>query len=422
MPMLSYFQLLNPLVFSLASMAFLSVSVANPRACAAGWISASYAFGAAAFSVDFFRNYLPAPIGAFGSNALYASTAAIFGAGYVLRYRDHAPIKILGGAAVLAFVAYLILVLAMPGMWPHTFAINFGAGSIFAIAAIYAGGGPKKPIDYVAHGLVWLMAAQAFIRPLLLYVVDRGELDASLYTQSTFFLTLHLVVGSIAIATAMALLVAFSAETIEALSRQSTTDPLSGVLNRRGFEEAARAAFAAADADQRPVGVIIGDIDNFKRVNDAFGHGFGDQVISATGLMFRNFSQAGRVAGRLGGEEFAMLLPGASLDDTRNVAEAMRRRFADTRLLAAAAEHAFTASFGVAARRPGEPLSFALDRADAALNLAKTRGRDRVATEVEAVAADPAGALQLLERRRRRARFDQRPSRPAPSGALRQAQ
>lgn len=402
--MQSYFQLLNPLIFSLFAAAFLCVSFVSAKARAAAWLSASYALGAAAFTVDFFRNLLPQIVGSMASNILYTATSSAVVIGFCLRYRSTAPVAALILAAGLGFALYLYLYFSFDGMAARTIGINLVNGAILSIGVVAIARHVSRPIDRLIFVLIVALAAQCFMRPLLLYTFGGEPTSIETYTQSVFFLTLHLIVGVIGIALAVTLLIAFAMETIEDLAQRSTTDPLTGVLNRRGFEEAAAAKLSEADAGATGIAVILADIDHFKSVNDAFGHAFGDQVIARTGALFQGFSHGGRVAGRLGGEEFALLLPAARLDDARNIAEAIRRKFAATTFESAGGAVSFAASFGVSIRQPNEPLFDALSRADEALYLAKDRGRNRVITEADVQASNLVGALANLERRQFRRR------------------
>lgn len=402
--MQSYFQLLNPLIFSLFAAAFLCVSFVSPKARAAVWLSASYALGAAAFTIDFFRNFMPVIVGAMTSNLLYTATSSCAVIGLCLRYRHRAPIAPLFLAGGLSFALYLYLFLAFDGLAARTIGINLANGVILSIGVIAIARRIARPIDRIIFVFTFALAAQCFLRPLLFFAFQDEAIEIETYTQSAFFLTLHLVVGVIGIGLAVTLLIAFTMETIEDLARRSTTDAMTGVLNRRGFEEAAAAKLVELDAAGGSAAVILCDIDQFKAVNDTYGHGFGDQVIAQTGALFRGFSHGGRVAGRLGGEEFALLIPGARLEDARNTAEAIRRKFAATSFKIDGATHAFAASFGVALCVPREPLFDALARADEALYLAKDRGRNRVMTEADVRTSDLAGALAKLERRQFRKR------------------
>jgi diguanylate cyclase (GGDEF)-like protein len=150
------------------------------------------------------------------------------------------------------------------------------------------------------------------------------------------------------------------------LARASHTDPLTGCLNRRGFEERAGDAIRAAMAENRPVGVIALDLDGFKQVNDSGGHAAGDRVLREVGARLPRAAGRGAVIGRLGGDEFALLLDGA--DEGAAIAAAGR--------LEAALAGVTRASIGVAAMpRHGTALDALLSWADARLYEAKIRRR-----------------------------------------------
>jgi two-component system, cell cycle response regulator len=166
------------------------------------------------------------------------------------------------------------------------------------------------------------------------------------------------------------------------LVRLATTDPLSDLLNRRAFFERAQVACACVDG---PLSAIMFDIDYFKRINDDFGHGVGDDVIRA--VASEAISEKG-IVGRLGGEEFAIVLRGRPLADAIEAAERLRRRFAELRLATLGKAVRFTCSFGVSERRDGESIDDLLKRADVALYSAKKTGRNRVADDGAALSAD----------------------------------
>jgi diguanylate cyclase (GGDEF)-like protein len=213
---------------------------------------------------------------------------------------------------------------------------------------------------------------------------------------------MHLSVGVCAIMTGMALLVATSTEIIEELNDRSKRDALSGLLNRRGFDEEAVDLFTLADRFRMPVGVIIADIDRFKEVNDTHGHAFGDIVIAELGAVFASYADDDRIAGRIGGEEFALLLPGESGEEAREIAEAIRAEFAKIKIDTTGGAFSFTASFGAGERRCGEDARIALAKADEALYLAKSAGRNCVCGEADVGVEQLKSARDKLERRRNR--------------------
>ena len=162
------------------------------------------------------------------------------------------------------------------------------------------------------------------------------------------------------------------------LERQASTDLLTGLPNRRALAERFAAESARAQRRSEPLSLAMFDLDHFKRVNDTYGHAGGDAVLRGVGeLCIRSFRGVD-VAARVGGEEFAVLLPGADAQQ----AGAVMQRF--TALLAAAPATIgdqsvlVTSTVGVAQRQPGEDLDALMARADTALYAGKQAGRNRV--------------------------------------------
>jgi diguanylate cyclase (GGDEF)-like protein len=150
------------------------------------------------------------------------------------------------------------------------------------------------------------------------------------------------------------------------LALASRTDPLTGCLNRRGFEEQAERVLAAAAAVRREVGVVVLDLDGFKQVNDGAGHAAGDRVLREVGERLLGAAGRGAVVGRLGGDEFALLLEGAGEEAASSAADRLEDALAGV----------IRASAGVAASpRHGTALDALLAWADARLYETKLRRR-----------------------------------------------
>jgi diguanylate cyclase (GGDEF)-like protein/PAS domain S-box-containing protein len=171
----------------------------------------------------------------------------------------------------------------------------------------------------------------------------------------------------------------------ETLRHQSIRDPLTGLFNRRYFEESLEREVRRAQRRGTPLGVIMLDLDRFKRFNDGFGHEAGDVLLRAFGDLLRRKVRGEDVPCRYGGEEFALLLPEASLEATRERAEDLR--LAAKGLQVAYQDHLLgpvTLSLGVAVY-PDQGLSgqAVLRAADAALYQSKAEGRDRVTAALQ---------------------------------------
>jgi len=157
---------------------------------------------------------------------------------------------------------------------------------------------------------------------------------------------------------------------------EAVLDPLTQMLNRKALVARAAELAQQAQLTGRPVGVVLGDLDHFKAVNDRAGHQVGDAVLRDVAFRWRLSLRAYEMAYRLGGEEFLVLLPGATLEEAEEVAERLRRSVG----AAPVAGQAVTMSFGVASSEGGDPFDFEplYARADLALYRAKRGGRDRV--------------------------------------------
>jgi len=171
--------------------------------------------------------------------------------------------------------------------------------------------------------------------------------------------------------------------------RLSLLDPMTGIANRRHFDDRAAVEIARAGRERTQLGVVMFDIDHFKQVNDRFGHAAGDVVIRRVVELARGQLRPSDFIARLGGEEFALLVPTAASADLRHLTERIRKEIADTAIetdLPDGTERiAVTASFGIANLRPDDAtIDTVLMRADAALYQAKRQGRNRVVDEAPA--------------------------------------
>jgi diguanylate cyclase (GGDEF)-like protein len=170
------------------------------------------------------------------------------------------------------------------------------------------------------------------------------------------------------------------------LDRQSRSDHLTGVLNRRGFEAQLKLGLASARRRNSPMSVVIIDLDHFKQVNDRYGHVFGDTVLKAVAHAIRSCVKGRDLVARYGGEEFVVLLPATALPGALALAEQVRATICAARIRRAGATEtigAITVSLGVSVWRPGEPMEELVDRADRALYRSKSDGRNRVTGSAE---------------------------------------
>jgi len=167
------------------------------------------------------------------------------------------------------------------------------------------------------------------------------------------------------------------------LKEAAKTDMLTGLLNRRGFEDAIAEPMKDAQEETAPLSLIIADIDLFKRINDTYGHLTGDNVLKLLSKLLQKHIKGKDIAGRFGGEEFIMVLPDTKMDGGFALAEQIRTSLEKMRWQSKSTGKdigTITISLGVAQFIPGEDLDALIARADKALYAAKANGRNRTGT------------------------------------------
>jgi diguanylate cyclase (GGDEF)-like protein len=208
-----------------------------------------------------------------------------------------------------------------------------------------------RPGDAASIGQVWIAA---FAAELLFYAVG------------TVFIIVMLM----------------SERTVSAHKTAASVDPLTGLLNRRGFGEATARMIEREAKAGRPVTVMIFDIDHFKSVNDRFGHAAGDDVLKVFSDVVVNNLRVSDLVGRVGGEEFAALLP-CSVEEALFAAERVREAFEASGIKVDDAPLETTVSIGIASGPAKTELEVLMASADTALYQAKRSGRNRVEVAAE---------------------------------------
>jgi diguanylate cyclase (GGDEF)-like protein len=176
---------------------------------------------------------------------------------------------------------------------------------------------------------------------------------------------------------ALTILAATVTDLMDELRRERDGDGLTGVLNRRGFEEQA----AKLLAGNGQAVLILADLDHFKGINDTYGHDAGDEVLRRFGALLQDTARPTDLVGRIGGEEFALLLIDAGMDRARLVAEGLRSGLEATRFPFLPSQDRLTASFGIAPREQGRNVRNMMKAADRQLYAAKAGGRNRIVAE-----------------------------------------
>ena len=208
--------------------------------------------------------------------------------------------------------------------------------------------------------------------PLLAHGEARGFL---VVTAERF--SVEVVEAVVALADVVALAL-FSSRAFDAVERLATTDGLTGLLNRRSLDARLEEAVARARRSGQPLCVLMTDVDHFKSVNDAWGHGTGDEVLKGVARVLLDGARTTDLVGRLGGEEFVVICEGTDVAGAVVVAERMRQALKAVTFDTGKGPLSVTSSFGVALWLADESAQAVLERADQKLYQAKQTGRDRV--------------------------------------------
>jgi diguanylate cyclase (GGDEF)-like protein len=182
------------------------------------------------------------------------------------------------------------------------------------------------------------------------------------------------MVSSVVVATVVLMLVRRNEDLLARLAGEARTDTLTGLLNRRGFDERASLELAHASRSGQSVAVASFDLDHFKHINDEWGHDTGDRVLARAGEVLTDNSRNIDIAARFGGEEFVVLLPGSDSEDADAFTQRIRRALATSD---ASGLPTVGVSAGVIASSAPEAIEEILQAADAALYEAKRTGRNR---------------------------------------------
>lgn len=289
---------------------------------------------------------------------------------------------LVGFALLLAYFFYIDR-----NLLARVYVQNFGYGVILSIAALRLSALARG--RYVDKVLFWVLLAFAlhFFPRTLLTIGFSAPLDKTSFGNSIFWQALQLSLAVLGAGLALAVLAAAIADVIDGLRHERDIDPLTGLLNRRGFQD--RASAQLYRRKKGDVSLVLCDVDNFKRVNDIYGHAAGDSVLREVGRVLRKSARKDDIVGRLGGEEFAALLPGTSPLEAYECAERFRIAIAEHRFSSLPHADQLTASFGLGTLEATDTWPDLYERVDVRLYEAKRAGRNRTVADEHSIYAGP---------------------------------
>lgn len=375
-----FISLLNPGIGLLFAVAFFLLWL-NHRERYVAYASAAYVATAVAFLIQDVAPALPMELQRLPANFGFLVTGMLFAAAIIERYALPVPWRAMAATIAVSMAFFTWFLLVQPDIPARIYSISLGAGviALMIVRALWPLARPHV-IDRVLFWVSALSALNLIVRPLVILSFSGGFDDYVGFQQSIYWTTVQFSQAMVSIAAAISLMVAVAIDMLGELRRQAEDDELSGLRNRRGFEAAAGAALRRCAEEARPAALLIADLDKFKQVNDTHGHAVGDAIIAAFGAHVRAVGPAGMIAGRIGGEEFALLLPGAGIEAARQLAEAIRTGLAPACGDQIPPTLTPTTCVGIAADVSGAGLSQLMRQADEALYAAKRSGRNCVRT------------------------------------------
>lgn len=385
----NFILLINLSVAGLLAASFMAVAFDDVGRAPARWLAFGYLLGMAYSAIEFsIPAFADARLPVVAAFAVFLAATIAFNGGLARKYGVAPPWKpmllfLLAATIAVYFVQdlprqSLIRIMA--------YQLPYAVMQFIGLAIVWSSKQKLARLDRILMAVLAASGLQFASKPFIAHALGGWGANPQAYLQSNYALVSQSLGTVFALALALLMLAILVRDVLAEVTSKSETDTLSRLLNRGGFTRHAELAVLGAMRQGVPVALVIADLDHFKSVNDSFGHASGDRVIEIFAGFLREAAAAHHVAGRIGGEEFAIILPGTNLAAARLFAEGTRSAFGALPIDGLPADNRCTASFGVAELHPGEDFADLMRRADQALYQAKNAGRDCVR-----VSAGPAG-------------------------------
>ncbi|MER9654456.1 GGDEF domain-containing protein [Mesorhizobium sp. M0152] len=377
----NFILLINLSVAGLLAASFMAVAFQDASRVPARWLAFGYLLGMAYFAIEFsipaFDNARPVVVAAF---AVFLGATIAFNGGLARKYGMAPP-----WAPMLFFLLATTIAVHFVQDLPRqslarmmAYQLPYAAMQVVGLAIVCSSRQRRGRLDRILMAVLAASGAQFASKPFIAHALGGWGGNPQAYLQSSYALVSQSLGTVFGLALALLMLAILVRDVLAEVMSKSEMDTLSGLLNRGGFARHAELAMLGATRQCVPVTLVIADLDHFKSVNDSFGHASGDRVIETFAGLLREAAAGHQVTGRIGGEEFAIILPGTNLAAARLFAEGTRSAFGTLPIDGLPLDNRCTASFGVAELHAGENFSDLMRRADEALYQAKNRGRDCV--------------------------------------------
>jgi diguanylate cyclase (GGDEF)-like protein len=343
------------------------------------WWGAAYLLGAASVALWTLASQTVGQVFSLALNGVgFVACGMVWNASRVFHGRKpNAPGLVLGAIAWVAAVLSLDPLAASLRM-------TIGAGIVAIYTALTAAElwSERRRSLQRRWPAVTVPVLHGFVLMLPILIGDWLHPSDEAFGSSIYVTIFSIEVVLYAVGTVFVIFMLVSERAVTAHKNAASVDPLTGLFNRRGFAEACSRVIDREARAGRPVSVMICDIDHFKSINDSFGHPAGDEILKLFATVVVSNLRISDLSGRIGGEEFAALLP-CPLDEAVVAAERVREAFAASGIVVEEGPVDTTVSIGVAGGPAGTELEVLLAAADTALYQAKRSGRNRVETAEE---------------------------------------
>lgn len=311
-------------------------------------------------------------------SVLNSAAILVFAQATSIRLKIKAPTTLMLTVASIGLFSVGITSIVMDDIGPRFVILSATFGVLSLIAGLNMLRAKQQTrINFSIVFIVLLAATNAFASPLLAWKFGLfGTVEN--FKETIYWSVINVSAVLMSIILSMALVVAFANDLVSKIQSLSDLDVLTGVKTRRAFELEARAIFAQHARSSLPISIIVVDLDHFKAINDKHGHLVGDRVLANFGRLMTNALRTTDVIGRMGGEEFCIILWNTAEDGAVFVAEGLRARFENAEISNVPKSKSITASFGVIEVAEREDFASAFERADKSMYFAKQTGRNRV--------------------------------------------
>lgn len=361
---------LIPICCALISAAFWLVWVTQDRRGSSIYACTGFALAAVVTVFDLSRLWLPGAL-VIAIAPLHWLASGVLVQAFLHRFGLSLPLRTMGWVGVVPLAAHLYFFVGAPDLMMRNLISTLICGAIVVVALIRLRPHRRTALDRAIFGVLTVVAVCYLLRPLSWLGTTLNAPDNWLW--SVPMLTLYLGNVLVVLAIALLLMLAIGTDLISAQVRESRRDALTGIGNRRVLEDAIHADGTGAAGYGA---AIMIDLDHFKAINDRYGHSAGDAVLIAVAEALAAGPGRHAVLARVGGEEFALLVPADLLAAAPTLALVAQSTIAALSCPEIASP--LTASAGLAVRTPGETLRDTLRRADMALYRAKAAGRNRL--------------------------------------------